>query len=129
MFCGPALTLKLFEDNTLVRDALEEAGEDRVLVIDAGGSMRCAVVGGNLAQLAADNDWAGIVVWGCVRDRDELAAAGIGIAALGSNPRRSVKRGEGQVGLSVTVGGVDVSPGDWVYADSDGVIVARRDLR
>ncbi|MGI9601762.1 MAG: ribonuclease E activity regulator RraA [Acidimicrobiales bacterium] len=128
-FCGPAHTLKVFEDNTLVRASLEEAGDGRVLVIDAGGSFRCAVVGGNLGRLAADNGWAGIVVWGCVRDTDELARAATGVLALAAHPRRSVKRNEGQSGLVVEVGGVHVAPGSWVYADGDGVVVAPRDLR
>ena len=81
-FCGPARTLKLHEDNTLVREALEGTGDGGVLVVDAGGSMRCAVVGGNLAELAASNGWSGVVVWGCVRDVDELAQAETGIVAL-----------------------------------------------
>jgi len=128
-FCGPAHTLKIFEDNSLVRAALEGPGEGKVLVIDAGGSRRCAVVGGNLAVLAAENDWAGIVVWGCVRDCDELAVAATGVLALAAHPRRSVKRGEGQSELPVVIGGVSVTPGDWVYADHDGVVVSPRDLR
>lgn len=128
-FCGPARTLEVFEDNTLVRDTLETDGAGHVLVVDAGGSRRCAVVGGNLGELAAANGWAGIIVWGCVRDVDELAAAATGIMALASHPRRSVKRGEGQRDLAVSVGGVSVSPGNWVYADHDGVVVAPRDLR
>ncbi|MDH3708064.1 MAG: ribonuclease E activity regulator RraA [Acidimicrobiia bacterium] len=128
-FCGSVHTLKLFEDNSLVREALDAEGDGRVLVIDAGGSRRCAVVGGNLAELAAANGWSGIVVWGCVRDVHELSRADTGILALASHPRRSVKRGEGQSGLVISIGGIDVRPGDWVYADDDGVIVAPHDLR
>ncbi len=128
-FCGPARTLKIHEDNTLVRAALEAAGDGAVLVVDAGGSRRCAVVGGNLAALAAANGWAGVIVWGCVRDAVELADEPVGVMALGLHPRRSVKRGEGQAELVVEFGGVPVRPGDWVVADADGVVVAARDLR
>ncbi len=122
-FQGPAATLQCFEDNSLVRAALEERGEGRVLAIDGGASMRCALVGGNLAALGAKNGWAGIVVDGCVRDAAELAAAGIGIRALALHPVRSHKRGEGRRDVAVRLQGVVVKPGDWIVADADGVIV------
>jgi regulator of ribonuclease activity A len=122
-FQGPAATLQCFEDNSLVRSALEERGEGRVLVIDGGASMRCALVGGNLAALGAKNGWAGIVVDGCVRDGAELAAAGIGIRALALHPLRSSKRGEGRRSAVARLQGVVVKPGDWIVADADGVIV------
>jgi regulator of ribonuclease activity A len=122
-FQGPAATLQCFEDNSAVRSALEEPGRGRVLVIDGGASMRCALVGGNLAALGAKNGWAGIVVDGCVRDAAELAAARIGIRALALHPQRSEKRGEGRRNIVVRVQGVVVKPGDWVVADADGVIV------
>ena len=94
-FCGPAVTVRAFEDNSLVREMLEEAGQGRVLVVDGGGSMRCALVGGNLGKLGKQNGWAGIVVNGCVRDVAELAECGIGIRALGTHPQKSRKRGTG----------------------------------
>jgi regulator of ribonuclease activity A len=122
-FQGPAATLQCFEDNSAVRTALEEAGNGRVLVIDGGASMRCALVGGNLAALAAKNGWAGIVVDGCVRDRAEMAALPIGVRALALHPLRSEKRGEGRRGVAVRLQGVVVKPGDWIVADADGVIV------
>lgn len=122
-FQGLAATLQCFEDNTLVRAALEEPGQGRVLVIDGGASMRCALVGGNLAALGAKNGWAGIVVDGCVRDGAELASAAIGIRALALHPKRSEKRGEGRRDVSVRLQGITVRPGDWVVADADGVIV------
>jgi regulator of ribonuclease activity A len=122
-FQGPAATLQCFEDNSLVRSALEERGEGRVLVIDGGASMRCALVGGRLAALAMKNGWAGIVVDGCVRDAAELAAAAIGIRALGLHPLRSAKRGEGRRAVAVRLQGVTVRPGDWIVADADGVVV------
>ncbi len=127
-FCGTARTIKLFEDNSLLAQAVKEAGEGQVLVVDAGGSTRCAVLGGNLARNAADNGWAGVVVFGAVRDVDEIDACAIGVRARAVSPRRSIKRGEGQRDLVVFVGGARISRGDWVYADRDGVLVCTRRL-
>ncbi|EFO80591.1 S-adenosylmethionine:2-demethylmenaquinone methyltransferase [Oscillochloris trichoides DG-6] len=127
-FCGPVVTLKLFEDNSLVRSTLEEPGAGRVLVVDGGGSLRCALVGDQIAALAVRNAWAGIVVYGCVRDSAELGQLPIGIMALATHPRRSVKRGEGQRDLPVTFLGVTIRPGSYVYADADGLIVAETEL-
>ena len=95
-FSGPVSTLKVHEDNTLVRAALEEEGEGRVLVVDGGGSLRCALVGDMLAQLGVDNGWQGIVVYGCIRDAAVMASMDIGIKALNTNPRKSVKKGVGE---------------------------------
>ena len=121
-FCGAARTIKLFEDNSLLAQAVKESGAGQVLVVDAGGSTRCAVLGGNLARSAADNGWAGVVVFGAVRDVDEIDGFAIGVRALAVNPRRSIKRGEGQRDLAVSVCGALVRPGDWIYADRDGVL-------
>ncbi len=123
-FCGPVSTLKCFEDNSLVRPALEEEGAGRVLVIDGGGSVRCALVGDQLAQLAIKNGWAGIVVHGCVRDSAILSSLYIGIKALGTNPKRSLKKGGGERDVAVSFGGVDLAPGAHLYADEDGVLVS-----
>lgn len=123
-FSGQAVTLKVFEDNSLIADAVKTAGEGRVLVVDAGGSLRCAVFGGNLAAAAAKNGWAGVVINGCARDSAEIDAVDIGVRALALHPRRSVKRGEGQRDLPVTLLGVTVKPGEWIYADADGVLVS-----
>lgn len=128
MFHGPAHTLKVFEDNTLVRAALEQAGEGRVLVVDGGGSLRCALVGGMLGELAQRNGWTGIIVNGCVRDRSELIACQVGIKALASHPRKSEKRNEGQVGVVLRFADVSIAPGDWVYADEDGWLVSKEAL-
>ena len=122
-FQGAAATLQVFEDNSLVRAALEEPGSGRVLVIDAGGSLRCALVGGNLAAIGAKNGWAGIVIDGCVRDQAEMAALPIGVRALALHPQRSEKRGEGRRNGNVRLQGVTVRPGDWIVADADGVVV------
>lgn len=123
-FCGPVSTLKCFEDNSLVRSALEEYGAGRVLVIDGGGSVRCALVGDKLAKLAIENDWAGIVVHGCVRDSAILASLDIGIKALGTNPQRSLKKGDGERDVDVSFGGADFALGAHLYADEDGVLVS-----
>lgn len=123
-FSGPASTLKVFEDNSLVRAALEQPGEGRVLVVDGGGSRRCALLGGNLAELAAINGWAGVIVHGCARDSAELGAAAIGIRALALHPRKSNKRGLGDKELPLHFSGVRIRPGDWIYADEDGILVA-----
>ncbi|WP_019140724.1 ribonuclease E activity regulator RraA [Noviherbaspirillum massiliense] len=127
-FSGPAATLKVFEDNVLVRSTLETPGNGRVLVVDGGGSLRCALVGGNLGMLAEKNGWSGIVVNGCVRDSDELNACDIGIRALATHPQRSIRKGIGDSNLKVTIAGVAVAPGDWIYADADGVLVSRAKL-
>lgn len=127
-FAGPARTLKVHEDNVLVRSTLETAGEGQVLVVDGGGSLRCALVGGNLGVLAQKNGWAGIVVNGCVRDSAELNVCDIGVRALALHPQRSVRKGVGERDVSVSIAGVTVRPGDWIYADADGVLVAGQKL-
>ena len=127
-FAGPISTLRVHEDNALVRQALETDGRGRVLVVDGGGSLRTALVGGNLAALAQKNGWAGMVVHGCVRDAVELAASQVGIKALAAVPRRSAKDGAGARDVEVTFAGVTFVPGHWLYADRDGVVVAQRRL-
>jgi len=123
-FAGTVATLACFEDNSLVRSILDEPGAGRVLVVDGRGSLRCALVGGNLAVLASRNGWSGIVVHGCVRDTPELRAADIGLLALATNPRRSEKRGAGERDLPLFFAGVEFRPGGWVCADEDGLVVA-----
>ena len=127
-FAGPAATLKVFEDNALVRATLETPGNGRVLVVDGGGSLRCALVGGNLGKLAEQNGWAGVIVNGCVRDAQELATCAVGIRAWATCPVRSNKRGVGESGVQVQMAGAVVRPGDWIYADDDGVLVAAQAL-
>jgi regulator of ribonuclease activity A len=122
-FSGRIATVKIHEDNTLVRAALSEPGDGRVLVVDGGGSTRCALVGDMLAALGRNNGWAGIVVYGCIRDSDVLATIPIGVHALGAHPKKSEKRGEGQRDVPVTFGGVTFRPNEWVCADDDGVVV------
>ena len=128
-FCGPVSTVRVFEDNVLVREALEEDGRGRVLVVDGGGSTRCALVGGNLATLAHENGWAGIVVHGCIRDSAEISSAPVGVKALNTSPRKSAKEGAGERDTPVSFAGVEVSPGEYLYSDEDGVIIEDRELR
>ena len=123
-FSGQVATLKVFEDNTLIKQAVESPGEGRVLVVDGGGSTRCGLVGGNLAVSAATNGWAGLVVYGCIRDVDELAEQPLGVRALAAFPRKS-QRGlhSGQAGIPVIFAGVVFREGEWLAADADGVVV------
>lgn len=123
-FNGPIATLKLFEDNGLVRQALEGPGNGRVLVIDGGGSLRRALVGDQLAALALKNGWGGIVVNGCIRDALAIGAMDIGILALDTHPRKTAKKGQGESNVAVTFGGVTFRPDEWLYADEDGVLIS-----
>jgi regulator of ribonuclease activity A len=127
-FSGRVTTLKVFEDNALVRATLETPGNGNVLVIDGGASMRRALVGGQLGLLAQDNGWAGIIVDGCIRDTEEIESCDIGVRALGAHPQKSSKKGAGERNVRIQVCGVPVNPGDWIYADADGVLVAQQKL-
>ena len=122
-FAGAAVTVKCFEDNSRIKEALAESGQGRVLVADCGGSLRCAMLGDQIAAGAVENGWAGVVLTGCVRDSVALAKMDLGIKALGTTPRKSTRRGEGQRDLPVDVGGVRIEPGEWVSADQDGIVV------
>lgn len=123
-FHGAIVTVKVHEDNSLVRAALEENGENKVLVIDGGESLRCALVGDMLAQLGKDNGWSGIVVSGCIRDAAVIATIDIGVKALATNPRKSVKKGAGDRDIPVAFAGVTFTPGHYLYADEDGIVIA-----
>lgn len=127
-FCGEIVTLKLFEDNTLVREAFAEAGQGKVLVIDGGGSLRCALVGDQLAILAHKNGWEGVVVYGCIRDSGDINGIDIGVRALNTHPQKSIKKGVGDKNIAVTFGGVTFKPGEYLYADEDGVLVSSKPL-
>lgn len=123
-FGGAIATLKVFEDNSLVRTALEGPGNGRVLVVDGGGSLRCALVGDQLALLGVKNGWAGAIVYGCIRDSRPIGEMALGVFALATHPLKSIKKGVGELGIPVTFGGVTFIPGQYVYADEDGVIVS-----
>ena len=127
-FMGEVSTVQCLDDNSLVRAALAEPGGGRVLVVDGGGSLRRALVGGNVATSAAQNGWAGVLVYGCVRDVAELNAEQVGIRALALMPLPTEKRGEGQADVAVQIQGVWVRPGDWLYADADGIVVSAQAL-
>ncbi|KPC00365.1 Ribonuclease activity regulator protein RraA [Pseudomonas syringae pv. maculicola] len=123
-FGGQIVTLKCSEDNSLVKEQVELDGKGKVLVVDGGGSLRCALLGDMLAEKAAKHGWEGLVIYGCVRDVDMLAQTDLGVQALASYPKRSEKRGVGQLDLPVTFGGVTFRPGEYLYADNNGVIIS-----
>jgi len=127
-FHGPITTVEVNDDNTSVRQVLEQPGAGRVLVVDGGASTRCALVGDRLAQLAVENGWAGIVVNGCIRDSAAMATMPIGVKALAAMPRKSEKRGPGRHDVPVSFAGVTFTPGHHLYADADGILVAPRAL-
>jgi regulator of ribonuclease activity A len=135
-FCGPVVTIKCFEDNSLVKATLDTQGFEelpagpvgKVLVVDGGGSLRRALLGGNLGAAALRNGWAGVVIDGCVRDVTELAALELGIRALACMPAPTEKRNQGQMEVAVQIQGAWVRPGDWLYADEDGMVVSSRPL-
>jgi regulator of ribonuclease activity A len=127
-FSGEIATIKCFEDNSLVREAVRSEGRGRVLVVDGGGSLRCALLGDLLAAAAAENGWQGVLINGCVRDVEILETIGLGVKALNSHPLKTDKRGEGQRDLDVTFAGATMRPGNYLYADANGVVVATRNL-
>uniref|UniRef100_A0A7N0TZM8 4-hydroxy-4-methyl-2-oxoglutarate aldolase n=2 Tax=Kalanchoe fedtschenkoi TaxID=63787 RepID=A0A7N0TZM8_KALFE len=127
-FSGPVVTLKVFEHNGLVREFLEEKGDGRVLVIDGGGSLRCAILGGNPVVQAQNNGWSGIIVNGCIRDVDEINSCDIGVRALASHPIKASKKEFGEKHVPITIAGTRICDGEWLYADSDGILVSRMEL-
>lgn len=127
-FHGRIATLKIFEDNGLVRQTLDTPGDGRVLVVDGGGSLRCALLGDQLAALAVNNGWAGVVVWGCIRDSIAIGGMELGVLALATHPQKTVKRNHGDAEVTVSFAGIDFRPGEWLYADADGLVVSARRL-
>ena len=127
-FSGEIVTLKIFEDNTLVREIFNEPGHGKVLVIDGGGSLRCALVGDQLAILANKNGWEGVVVYGCIRDSGDINGIDIGVRALNTHPQKTVKKGIGDRNLPLTFGGVTFHPGEWLSAAADGGLVSPNPL-
>ena len=127
-FSGPVETVKCFEDNSRIKEVLATPGHGRVLVVDGGGSLRHALIGDMIAAGARDKGWAGIIIFGACRDVEVLAGIDFGVFALGCVPIKSVRRGEGQLGIPIQFGGVAFHSGDHVYADANGVIVADRQL-
>ncbi len=127
-FGGQIETVKVFEDNVLVKEALSQPGHGKVLVIDGGGSLRCALVGDIIAKSAADNGWEGVIVYGCIRDSATIATISIGIKALNVHPLKSIKQGHGNKQIPVSFSGVTYHPGQYVYSDADGVMVSEKPL-
>jgi regulator of ribonuclease activity A len=123
-FAGFIVTVGVYEDNVLVRAALEQPGNGRVLIVDGGGSLRCALLGDQMISLAHRNGWAGIIVNGAVRDVEALGAIPIGVKALAPCPRKSGKQGQGERDVPVSFGGITFTPGEWLSADADGIVVA-----
>lgn len=127
-FSGTIATLQVFEDNSLVREMLSEDGHGKVLIVDGGGSLNCSLLGDQLAEIAAKNGWSGIVIHGCIRDSDKVNQMNIGVRALNTYPKKTVKKGIGEKNITISFAGATYSPGYWVYADSDGIIVSSKSL-
>ena len=127
-FYGKIVTLKAFEDNSKIREQVALDGRGKVLVVDGGGSMRHAMLGDMLAQKASDNGWSGVIIYGCVRDVNALANIDLGVQALGAHPLKTQKRGLGDLEVPVCFGGVSFHPGEYVYADNNGVLVSEKPL-
>ena len=127
-FCGRAVTIKCHEDNSLVKQCVGEPGEGCVLVVDGGGSRRRALLGDMLAEQAAANGWSGLVINGVIRDVDEIGGTPLGVQALGTCPVKTEKLGAGQRGIPLHFGGVVIAPGDYIYADNNGVLVSGKAL-
>ncbi|WP_127902421.1 ribonuclease E activity regulator RraA [Solirhodobacter olei] len=127
-FFGPVATLQCFEDHALLKSELEMPGKGRVLVVDGGGSLQSALFGDKMAGLLFHNDWAGIIIHGAIRDRDEIDCLEVGVRCLGVTPRRSAGAGIGSQEVPVEIGGTTFRPGDYVYCDADGLLISRRAL-
>jgi regulator of ribonuclease activity A len=123
-FYGVISTVRCREDNALLKRVLSQPGAGRVLVVDGDGSLHSALVGDVIAGMAAQNGWAGIVVHGAIRDSVAMAKLSLGVKALGTNPRRSAKAGEGEIDVPVRFGGAVFTPGHWLYGDEDGIVVS-----
>lgn len=127
-FGGEIVTVKCFEDNSVVKEQVATPGKGKVMVVDGGGSMRAALLGDVLAEKAAENGWEGLVIYGCIRDVDEIGETDLGVQALGTHPRKTEKRGVGDLNVPVTFGGVTFQPGHYLYADNNGVVVSKSAL-
>lgn len=128
-FCGEIVTIKCFEDNSLVKEHCSKPGAGKVLVVDGGGSMRKALLGDMIAAESVKNQWAGLVIYGCVRDVEILETLSLGVKALGSIPLKTEKRGLGDLNVPLRFGGVDFIPGQFIYADKNGVVVSETALQ
>lgn len=127
-FGGEIITVKCHEDNSLVKEYVGKPGAGRVMVVDGGGSLRCALLGDMLAEKAAQNGWAGLIIYGCIRDVDEIRNTDLGVQALRTIPIKSNRQGRGDLNIPVAFGGVTFHPGEYVYADNNGIIVSSVEL-
>ena len=127
-FFGKIETVKCYEDNSLLRAAIEKNGKGKALVVDGGGSLRCALLGDNLAALAQNNEWNGILINGAIRDSEAVSALEIGIVALGTNPRKSTKNNQGSSNVELHFAGVDFIPGQFIYVDADGIVTSAEEI-
>ncbi|GAB2191252.1 putative 4-hydroxy-4-methyl-2-oxoglutarate aldolase [Sessilibacter sp. MAH2] len=127
-FFGEVVTVKCHEDNSLVKSQASVAGEGKVLVVDGGGSLRKALLGDMIAEEAVKNGWAGFVIFGCVRDCDELGALPLGVKALNTIPVKTEKRGLGDLNVPITFAGHTIKPGNWIYCDNNGIVISEEKL-
>ena len=127
-FGGQVVTVKCFEDNSRVKELLATDGTGKVLVVDGGASMRCALMGDMIAESAVKNHWNGVIIYGCVRDVDAIAELDLGVQALACIPQKSTRKGVGETGLTLSFGGVTIAQDDYIYADNNGIVVAKEAL-
>jgi len=127
-FHGEISTVQAFEDNSRVREAVHESGRGRVLLVDGGGSLQRSMLGDLLAQKAVDNGWSGVIVLGAIRDTAVIAGLDLGVKAMGTVPRKTERKGAGERDVPLKVGDIEIRPGQWLYADGDGVLVADAEL-
>jgi regulator of ribonuclease activity A len=127
-FSGQIRTIKCLDDNTLLRQMLETHSDGEVLVVDGSGSLGSALIGDVIAALGAKAGWSGVIIFGAIRDVRALSGVDFGVKALGSNPKKSAKRGAGQTDVVVSFGGISFTPGDWLYSDDDGILVSSEKL-
>ncbi|OTG82637.1 ribonuclease activity regulator protein RraA [Acinetobacter sp. ANC 5054] len=127
-FGGQVVTVKCFEDNSRVKELLATDGTGKVLVVDGGASMRCALMGDMIAESAVNNHWNGVIIYGCVRDVDAIAELDLGVHALAAIPRKSNRKGVGETEVELSFGGVSIQSGDYIYADNNGIVIAKEQL-
>ena len=127
-FNGEIVTVKCFEKNPLVKQMLSNDGTGKVLVVDGGGSLNCALLGDNLAAMGIENNWNGVVIFGCIRDSREISKMNIGVKALDTTPRKSIKIPEGEINIKVSFADIDFTPGHYIYCDEDGIVVTKTQL-
>jgi regulator of ribonuclease activity A len=127
-FHGEIVTIKVFEDNVLVKAELEKDGTGKVLVVDGGGSLRCALMGDNVAALIEKNNWNGVLIYGAIRDSADINEMNVAVKALGTHPFKSIKKGQGDINILVQFASVVFKPGEFIYSDEDGIVVSEKKL-